>query len=132
MKRSTPPAAKPKRRYAGWPPETPGVIAPRFLALFAEVERPRRRAFLAAFVQAGGHITTAIKTAGGGWENKVWLRGDPVYRTAFERAQRLVAEAAERAVCRRAPRAALSNARLMSLLRFARRESYGRRFRATK
>jgi len=41
--------------------------------------------------------------AGGAWHYE-WLRADPDYRAAFERAKRAVADAAEREVCRRAAR----------------------------
>ena len=128
MKKSTAAGDKPGRDnhiFSGRRPKAPGVIAPKFLAMFADIERPRRRAYLAAYVQEGGDVARANKTAGGGAWHYEWLRGDPDYRAAFERAQRAVADAAEREVCRRARGAALSNARLMSMLRYLRRERYG-------
>jgi hypothetical protein len=127
MKKS--PAGRERRRnnyiFSGRRPKAPGVIARRFMAMFADIERPRRRAYLAAYVQEGGDTVRTKKTAGcGGWHNQ-WLRDDPQYRAAFERAKRAVADAAERAVVRRARRAALSDGGLMSLLRYFRRERYG-------
>lgn len=123
MKRST--GSRKGRRYAVWPPETPGVIAPKFLAMFADVKRPRRRAFLAAYVQEAGRVMKARAKAGGGWKYIKWLRDDPDFRAAFERAKRAVADAVQAKVCRRAGIEALSDARLMSMLRYLRRERYG-------
>jgi hypothetical protein len=126
MKKPTAAGDHPKRNnfiFSGKRPKAPGVIAPRFMAMFADIERPRRRAYLAAYVQEGGDTVRTRKTAGcGGWHNE-WLRADPEYRAAFERAKRAVA--AQREVCRRARRAAPSNAGLMSMLRYLRRERYG-------
>jgi hypothetical protein len=101
----------------------PGAIAPEFLALFAEVEQPRRRAFLAAYVQEGGNFLRTKRRARAS-KHYDWVRGDAVYRAAFERAKRMVADAAERAVVRRARGMALSNARLRWILRSFRPESY--------
>jgi hypothetical protein len=109
----------------GRPPKRPVTIAPEFLAMFADVKRPRRRAFLAAYVQERGNTVRARKSAAGGSMYFEWVREDPEYAAAFERAKRIVAETAEREVCRRAGREVLSNARLMQLLREARRECYG-------
>ena len=122
MKKST---RRDNHIFSGRRPKSPGVIAPRFMAMFADIERPRRRAYLAAYVQEGGNIARAMKTAGGGAWHYRWLGADAEYRAAFERAQRAVADAAERAVSRRARRAMMSNAGLMSMLRYLRRKRYG-------
>lgn len=114
-----------KHIFSGRRPKAPGVIAPKFMAMFADIERPRRRAYLAAYVQEGGNIARAVKTAGGGCWHYRWICDDAEYRAAFERAKRAVADAAERAVGRRARRAAVSNAGLMAMLRYLRRERYG-------
>jgi hypothetical protein len=127
MKNSTATARKRHSRnyiFSGRRPKAPGVIAREFMCLFADIERPRRRAYLAAYVQEGGNTARAIKTAGGGSLHTVWLRDDPEYRAAFERAQRAVADAAQRAVLRRARRVRLTNAGLMSRLRYLRPERY--------
>ena len=113
-------------RHFGRPPKNPGVIAPEFLALFEDIAHPRKRAFLAAYLQEGGHITRARKTAGGGAKHWNWLRVDPEYRAAFGRAKRALAEAAEREVLRRAgPPAVRSDRALMSVLTRMRRIGYG-------
>jgi len=109
--------------FCGGGPKNPGVIAREFICLFADIERPRRRAYLAAYVQEGGNTARAIKTAGGGALHTVWLRDDPHYRAAFERAKRVVADAAQRAVLRRARRVRLSDAGLMLRLRYLRRRN---------
>jgi len=106
----------------GRPSKTAGVIAPKFLALFADVAHPRKRAYLAAYVQARGAVTKARKTAGGGSHKGRWLRDDPEYRAAFERAKRIVADTVEREICRRAGPMAMSDARLMSVLMYLRRK----------
>jgi len=118
-------AKKSRPNFNGRRPKRPVTIAPEFLAMFADVRRPRRRAYLAAYVQERGHTLRARKSAAGGCWHFQWLRDDVEYAQAFARAKRIVAEATERAICR-AGRAALSNARLMQMLRGARRESYGR------
>jgi len=106
----------------GRPSKTAGVIAPKFLALFADVAHPRKRAYLAAYVQARGAVTKARKTAGGGSHKGRWLRDDPEYRAAFERAKRIVAEAVEGEICRRAGPKAMSDERLVSALIYLRRK----------
>jgi hypothetical protein len=124
MKRSTGSDKKAKRRI-GRQPKRPVTIAPKFLAMFTEVAQPRRQALLAAYVQEGGNIPRAIKAARGGCLHSHWLRNDPDYRRAFERAKRVVGDAREREILLRARRGVpMSNARLMSVLRYARRESY--------
>jgi hypothetical protein len=107
------------------------VIAPEFLALFPEVERPRRRACLAAYVQEGT-IAKAKKKLRGGCNQSRWLRDDPVYRAAFERAKRIVAEAAERDVCRRARSVPLSDRRMKWMLRSMRPERYAGKSNSSK
>jgi hypothetical protein len=123
MKRSTGGDKKAKRRI-GRQPKRPVTIAPKFLAMFTEVAQPRRQALLAAYVQEGGDMRKAMTAAAGGALHAKWLREDSDYRAAFERARRMAAEAAEREVRRRAGRMTMSNARLMSVLRYARPESY--------
>jgi hypothetical protein len=112
-----------KKLRIGRPSKTAGVIAPKFLALFADVAHPRKRAYLAAYVQERGAITKARKTAGGGSSKGRWLRDDPEYRAAFEHAKRIVAETVEQEICRRAGRTAMSDGRLLSVLTYLKRKS---------
>lgn len=115
------PTGKKQSRRFGRQPKRPVTVAPEFLELFADVAMTRRRAFLAAYVQESGHIPRAKKAAAGGALHTIWQRDDPDYRAAFERAKRMVADAAERRVCRRAGRRAPTDARLLSVLRYMRR-----------
>ena len=101
----------------GRPPKAPGMIAPEFAALFADIAHPRKRAYLAAYVQEGGDTVRARKTAGGGGCHSDWMRADAEYRAAFHRAKLAVADRAEAAVYRRARPAPDSDARLMDVLR---------------
>jgi hypothetical protein len=112
-------------RHFGRPPKNPRAIAPEFLALFAEIAHPRKRVFLAAYVQEGGSTARARKAACGGAKHWKWLREDPGYRAAFERATRAVAEAVEREICARAARAPGSDRALMALLTRLRRIGCG-------
>jgi len=112
-------------RHFGRPPKNPGAIAPEFLALFQEIAHPRKRVFLAAYVQERGHTTRARKTAGGGAKHWNWLRDDPEYRAAFARAQRTVCEAVEAEVFRRYVAAPNTDRELMSVLRRMRPNEYG-------
>src|SRR5204863_8634687 len=91
---------------------------------FAETAHPRKRAYLAAYVQEGGDTARARKTAGGGGHHSDWMRGDAEYRAAFLRAKLAVAERAEEAIYRRARRGR-SDAQLIDALTRLRRAGYG-------
>ena len=81
----------------GRPPKNPGVIAPKFDALFEDIAHPRKRAYLAAYVQESGNTVRARKTSGSGGAHSDWLRADPEYAAGFARAKLEVAARAERA-----------------------------------
>lgn len=61
--------------------------------MFAGVAHPRKRVYLAAYVQERGDQIRSRRTAGGGSQHCYWLRDDPEYRAAYERARRAVAAA---------------------------------------
>jgi hypothetical protein len=105
----------------GRPPKAPGVIAPEFAALFSDIAHPRKRAYLAAYVQEGGNTARARKTAGGGGRHSTWLGADAEYRAAYVRARMAVADRAEAAVYRRAGRMSGSDRSLMDVVRRLRR-----------
>ena len=105
----------------GRPPKAPGTIAPEFAALFTDIAHPRKRAYLAAYVQEGGDTEKARKTAGGGHRHSAWISADDEYRAAFKRARLAVADRAEAAVYRRAGAARNTDARLADVLRRLRR-----------
>jgi hypothetical protein len=109
----------------GRPPKNPGAIAPKFEALFEDIAHPRKRAYLAAYVQEGGHWARTRKTSGSGGNHSDWLRADPEYAAAFARAKLEVAARAERAVFGRAGRPGRGDARLMDVVRRLRRPGYG-------
>jgi hypothetical protein len=112
-------------RYIGRPPKNPGAIAPEYLALFADIAHPRKRVYLAAYVQERGDWSRSRGTAGGGSQHCYWLRYDPQYRAAFERARLAVADAVEREVWRAAGRAPQSSESLIAFLARLGREGYG-------
>jgi hypothetical protein len=112
-------------RHVGHPPKNPGVIAPEYLALFAEIAHPRKRVYLAAYVQERGEQTRSRKTAGGGSSHSRWLREDPEYRAAFERARLAVADAVERDVWRAAGRSPNPGESLIAFLARLGRKGYG-------
>jgi len=114
-------------RHFGRPPKNPGAIAPQCLALFAEIAHPRKRAFLAAYVQEGGHTARARKTACGGAKHWSWLRSDAAYRAAFERAKCAVAEAAEREIFRQAAHGPRTDSEIISVITRMKRRAYGER-----
>jgi hypothetical protein len=116
-------------RYIGRPPKNPGALAPEYLAMFADIAHPRKRVYLAAYVQERGDWSRSRRTAGGGSSHSRWLREDPEYRVAFERARLAVADAAEGDVWRAAGRAPRSNESLMVFLARLRREGYGEGWR---
>jgi hypothetical protein len=114
----------------GRPPKAPGAIAPEFEALFEDIAHPRKRAYLAAYVQEGGNSVRARKTSGSGGNHSDWLRADPEYAAAFARAKLEVAARAEAMVFRYARSRTNSNARrgdayLMDVVRRLRRPGYG-------
>ena len=109
----------------GRPPKAPGVIAPRFDAMFEEIAHPRKRAYLAAYVQDGGNTVKARSTAGTGGHHGDWIRADPEYAAAFARAKLEVAARAERAVFARAGRPRRGDAHLMDVVRRLTRPGYG-------
>ena len=88
-------------------------------------ERRRQRVFLAAWVRARNFRRAGALSGVGHQRHFDWLRKDPAYRAAFRRAKLEVAEAAERAVYRRARRPAQSDAHLMDVLKRLRRPGYG-------
>lgn len=81
--------------------EANGVPA-ELRGLFSELTNRRQRAFLAAYVR-----TAAIKKAArfihaSAKSHYRWLHGDPRYRECFQQARRVLADAAEEEVYRRA------------------------------
>ena len=116
---------RPPHRHFGRPPKNPGAIAPEYLALFADIAHPRKRAYLAAYVQErGGQIRTR-RTAGGGSSNYRWQREDPEFRAGFERAKLAVADAVESDVWRDAAGAPQSGETLKTFLSRLGRKGYG-------
>ena len=93
--------------------------------MFEEIAHPRKRGYLAAYVQERGDQRRTRKTAGGGSSSYRWLRDDPEYRAAFARAKLAVADAVEREVLSRAAPAPGSNEQIMSVLTRLRRKGYG-------
>ena len=116
-------------RHIGRPPKHFGAIAPQYLAQFADVAHPRKRAYLAAYVQERGAQAKTRRTAGGGSSHYRWLGADADYRAAFERAQRAVADAVERDIYERAAAGARSERALIALLGRLTRPGYGERRR---
>ena len=93
--------------------------------MFADIAHPRKRVYLAAYVQERGHQLRSRRTAGGGSSNSRWLREDPEYRAAFERARLAVADAVEREIWRAAGLAPKSSESLTAFLARLGREGYG-------
>jgi hypothetical protein len=87
--------------------------------------RRRQRAFLAAWVRARNFRRAGARSGVRHQRHFDWLRRDPAYRAAFRRARMAVAEAAERAVYRRARRTRPSDAALMDAVRRLTRPGYG-------
>ncbi len=114
-------------RYIGHPPKNPGVVAPEYLALFADIAHPRKRVYLAAYVQERGDQIRSRRTAGGGSQHCYWLRDDAAYRAAFERARLAVAAAVERDVWRAAGAAPKSDETLKAFLSRLGRTDTGRK-----
>jgi hypothetical protein len=112
-----------KPRY-GRAPKNPGVIAPEFMALFAEIVHSRKRAYLAAYVQEGGDTEKARQTAGGGHSHSAWMRADPEYAAAYARAKAAVAERREAAIFGAAG-GETSDSSLVQALKQLKRPSYG-------
>jgi len=103
----------------------PGKAPRRFVALPARERRRRQRLFLDAYERARG-IKRAAALSGVAWQRHYeWLREDPEYRAAFARAKLALAEAAERAVFRRAGGPPRSEAHLMDVVRRLTRPGYG-------
>jgi len=119
-------------RHFGRPPKAPGAIAPEYLSLFENIAHPRKRAYLAAYVQERGGQVRTRKTAGGGSSHFRWLRDDPDYRAAFRRARLAVADAIEREIYRRAVAAPSTDGQIMSVVARLRREGYGEGRRSGK
>jgi hypothetical protein len=97
--------------------------------MFAEIAHPRKRVYLAAYVQERGDSSRSRRTAGGGSSHYRWLREDSGYRAAFARAKLAVADAVERDVWHAAGRAPRSSESLIAFLARLRREGYGEGWR---
>lgn len=93
--------------------------------MFADIAHPRKRVYLAAYVQERGDWAKTRRTAGGGSSHSRWLRDDAQYRTVFARARLAVADAVERDVWRAARGAPQSGESLIALLARLGREGYG-------
>jgi hypothetical protein len=102
-----------------------GPRASTFLPLTKREKRRRQRAYLAAYRETGQVIRAGALSGLGHQRHFDWLRRDAAYRAAFARARLEIAEAAERAVFRRARRTRPSDADLMDIVRRLRRPGYG-------
>ena len=86
--------------------------------------RRRQRAFLAAWVRARNFRRAGARSGVDHQRHFDWLRKDPAYRAAFRRARMAIAEAAERAIYRRARLTRPSDADLMDVVRRLKRAGY--------
>jgi len=92
-----------------------------FIALPPRVRKARQRRFLAAYERTRG-VKRAAALAGVHTQRHYdWLRADAGYRAAFARVRLALAEAAERAVLRRAGGRPSTEAELMDIVRRLRR-----------
>jgi hypothetical protein len=102
-----------------------GARAGTFLPLTKRGKRSRQRAYLAAYRETGQIMRAGALSGLGHQRHYDWMRADPEYRAAFARARLEIAEAAERAVFRRAPAPGSSDADLIDVLTRLRRPGYG-------
>lgn len=69
--------------------------------IFADIENPKQRAFLAGFIRARGLRQAARLSGVHRNSHYKWMDTDPDYRERFERARKVVADEAEEEVFRR-------------------------------
>jgi hypothetical protein len=67
----------------------------RPVRLFPEIKNPKQRGFLMAFVEHGQRKKAAEQVGIDRRTHCVWLKSDPVYAQAFERAEQFAADVAE-------------------------------------
>ena len=93
--------AKRKRRGVQ-PPKSPGVTRAQIHALFNDVENPKQRAFLSAYVKNKRTLTASALYWVSSEAHYYWLKNDPDYYEHWRRAREMLADMIEDEVIRRA------------------------------
>jgi hypothetical protein len=83
-------------------PKSRGVSRAEFHALFKDVENPKQRAFLAAYVQTKRTLAASKLTGVSREAHYNWLRNDPDYPDYWRRARKMLGDIVEEEVIRRA------------------------------
>ncbi len=91
-----------KKRARVQPPESPDVTAADIHALFENVENPKQRAFLAAYVKTKRTLAASALTGVSRETHYYWLRSDPEYTDHWRRARKMLGDMIEEEVIRRA------------------------------
>ena len=92
-----------KRKNRGvQPPKSPAVTRAQIHALFNDVENPKQRAFLAAYVKTKRTLTASALTGVSRESHYYWLKSDPDYDEYWRRARMMLGDVVEEEVIRRA------------------------------
>ena len=83
-------------------PKSPGVTRAEIHALFNDVENPKQRAFLAAYVKTKRTLAASALTGVSRETHYYWLKSDPQYCEHWRRARKMLGDMVEEEVMRRA------------------------------
>src|ERR1041385_9422627 len=79
-----------KKRPGVQRPKSPGVTRAEIHALFNDVENPKQRAFLAAYVKTKRTLAASALTGVSRETHYYWLKSDPQYCEHWRRARKML------------------------------------------